>query len=92
MQDNNEPDEAMTEAERKMLQETHDGMKELRDALLGVPAGSPKEAKPLLEDLRVVARAYQRGSWAVRAIMWLLPTVAGLGYAIKQIKDWFFGG
>ena len=74
--------DVVTEEEQQMLRDLH-------TALLGVPAGSPSDARPLLEDIRVVVRAYQRASWATRAVVWLLPAVAGLGVAYQTIRGWF---
>ena len=73
--------DVVTEVERKMLKDIH-------DALLSVPPGSPSDARPLLEDIRTVVRAYQRASWATRAIVWLLPAIAGIGVAFTTIKGW----
>jgi hypothetical protein len=72
----------MTDEERQMLRQIH-------EALFSVPAGSAKDAKPLIESLRIMVRAYERGSWAVRALIWLLLTIAGVGTAIHQIKEWW---
>lgn len=72
----------MDENERKMLTELH-------DALLGIPAGSAKDARPLLEEIRVVVSAYKRASWATRAVIWLLPALAGLGVAVQTMRSWF---
>lgn len=72
---------AMTEEERKML-------KDLHSALLEVPPGSPEGKKPLLEEIRAVTEAYKRANWITRAVVWLLPALAGIGVAIQQIKAW----
>lgn len=73
----------MTDEELRMLRDLH-------SALLEVPAGSGPDVKPLIEDLRIVVNAYKRASWATRAFVWFLPTVAALGVSAKTIKDWFF--
>lgn len=73
---------SMTDTERKMLEDLH-------KALLDVPPGSSKDARPLLEELRVVVKAYNRASWATRALVWLLPAIAGVGAAAQVIKGWF---
>ena len=75
----------MTDDEQQMLRELH-------AALLEVPPGSPKDVRPLLEDVRIVVRAYQRASWATRALVWFLPTIAGLGAAIATIRGWGSNG
>lgn len=72
----------MTDKERQMLEDLH-------EALLGVPAGSGTDAKPLLEDIRVVVMAYKRASWATRALIWMLPAIAGIGVAFQTVKGWF---
>lgn len=74
----------MTDEERQMLRDLH-------SALLEVPPGSPREARPLLEDIRIVIRAYHRANWATRAVVWLLPAVAGVGIAFQTIRGWFWG-
>ena len=79
----------MTEDERKMLREMHTQMAELRQALFDPPAGAGEDEHPLIHDIRTVVRAYKRASWVTRALMWLLPTVAGLGVAGKEISRWF---
>ena len=71
----------MTEEEQSMLRELH-------HALLGVPPGSPSDAKPLLEEIRIVVTAYKRATWATRALIWLLPAIAGVGIAIQTIRSW----
>lgn len=82
----------MTEAERKMLREAHDGIMELRAALLEKAPGSPSDEKPLLEDIRIVIRAYKRASWATRAVIWALPTAALIGASLKSLVSYFTGG
>jgi hypothetical protein len=72
----------MTDEERKMLKDIH-------AALLEVPAGSPKDMKPLLEDVRTVVRSYHRASWLTRSLIWLIPLAAGMGVAIEKIRGWF---
>lgn len=72
----------VTDDERQMLRDLH-------YALLEVPPGSSKETRPLIEEVRVVVRAYQRASWATRAIVWLLPAIAGIGVATQTIRNWF---
>ena len=72
----------MTDEERQMLKDIH-------EALLSVPPGSPKDVKPLLEDVRMVVRTYHRASWATRAVLWLIPLAAGIGVALEKIRGWF---
>ena len=72
----------MTNDEREMLRDLH-------SALLEVPAGSSKDARPLIEEVRIVVRAYQRASWVTRVIVWLLPAIAGVGVAAQTIRGWF---
>lgn len=75
----------MTEEESKMVRRLH-------DAFLKVPEGSRPETRPLLEDIRMVVAAYHRASWLTRLIIWALPTLAGLGFAIQAIRDWQIWG
>ncbi|MFQ6550511.1 hypothetical protein AADZ90_021420 [Aestuariibius sp. 2305UL40-4] len=86
----------MTDGERKLLQEVHSQMGEVRDEmaalmrdLYGVPDGSPSDVRPLIHEIRIVVRAYQRASWVTRLLIWVLPTIAGLGVAIREIGKWF---
>lgn len=72
----------MTDEQQRMLSDLH-------SALLDVPPGSPKDAKPLIEEIRIVVRAYQRGSWFARFVVWSLPAVAGIGIAMEKIRGWF---
>lgn len=71
----------MDDQERRLLRELH-------DAFLKVPEGSPSGARPLLADIRVVVQAYQRASWVARALIWLLPAIAGVGVAVEKINTW----
>lgn len=72
----------MTEEESAIL-------RRIDEALFKVPAGSPKDTKPLIEGMRIMWLAYQRGSWAIRALIWILPAVAGVGMAYEKILGWF---
>lgn len=71
----------MTPEDQQILHKIH-------DALFEVPAGSGPDEKPLIELIRIVVRSYQRASWATRAIVWLLPAIAGLGVAYQTIVGW----
>lgn len=76
----------------KLALDLESGLRDLHDlrvALLDVPPGSGADAKPLLEEVRGIVRAYQRASWATRAAVWGLPTLAGLGVAVQAIAAWF---
>ena len=66
-------------------------VRDLHGALLEVPAGSDKNAKTLLEKLRAMATAYERGSWAFRMIGWAILTAAAIGGGLQTIKGWFTG-
>lgn len=74
-------EKAMDEDYKKKIDDLH-------MALLEVPPGSSNSAKPLIEDIRVVVLAYKRGSWATRALVWLLPAIAGVGVAFEKIRGW----
>tara|TARA_R110000850_G_scaffold109320_2_gene222135 strand:- start:6391 stop:6627 length:237 start_codon:yes stop_codon:yes gene_type:complete len=75
----------MSEDDKAMLLDIH-------RALFDVPTGSGAEEKPLIEGMRIVWRSYQRGSWAFRAVVWVLPAIAGVGIAAEKIKEWLLGG
>ncbi|MFQ6554111.1 hypothetical protein AAD018_017345 [Aestuariibius insulae] len=81
----------MTDEEREMLVEVHEQMGVLMRDLYGVPEGSPDDVRPLIYEMRTVVRAFQRASWVTRLLIWLLPTLAGLGVAIREITRWFGG-
>lgn len=78
----------MTDEERKMLEDTQQSVEAIRRALFEVPEGSPADERPLIEGLRIMWRAWQRGSWAIRVVVWTLPTVAGLAVAASQLRDY----
>jgi hypothetical protein len=67
--------EPMTEAERKMLLELDDMVKELHRAFMVAPAGTKTT---LIEDIRTVSDAYQKGSWGIRFMLWVLPSAGVL--------------
>lgn len=71
-----------------MLKDTAADVKMLKTALFDVPAGSPPDERPLIEGLRVVWRQYQRGSWAARVMIWMIPTMASIGAAVATIRGW----
>ena len=88
----------MTEDERRMLTDLLSENRDLRDkvetlytALMGVPVGSPEGTSSLLTDVRNVTTAYKRASWVTRMLVWGLPTLAGLGVAVKTVIG-FLGG
>jgi hypothetical protein len=55
-----------------------EGLAQLHEALLEVPVGSGKDAKPLLERVRDVVILHERASWSLRAIVWIGASVATL--------------
>lgn len=75
----------MTDEQARMLEDLH-------TALMSVPPGSGPDAQPLIQEVRTVVNAYKRGSWAVRALIWLLPALAGVGIAIEKIAKWLGHG
>jgi len=75
----------MTEAE---LQEMKTKIDRIHRALFEVPAGSPDDEKPLIEGVRIVWRAWQRGSWLSRLLMWLVPAVAACVAFAAQVRQW----
>ena len=86
----------MTPSESKMLlklasdlQEQGEKLNTIHAALMEVPPGSPKDAIPLLAEVRGGTTAYKRASWATRLLIWALPTLAGLGMAAGKIASWF---
>lgn len=60
----------------------------LYSSLLEVPAGSPTDEKPLLEQIRVISRAYNRGVWSAKMIVWGVPLIASLGIAVQTVLSW----
>jgi len=78
----------MTDEERRMLYETDEMVRELHQAFMKVPAGS-KTA--LIHDLRAVSDAYQKGSWGIRFMLWLLPTLGVVGMYWENVIKFFKG-
>ena len=78
----------MTREESRMLREVHTQMGKLLYDLYEVPKGSPEDVRPLIQEIRIVVRAYQRSRWATRLVMWILPAVAGVGLAIEALSRW----
>lgn len=74
----------MTDEERKSLKDIH-------DALLSVPVGSSSDAKPLIEEIRVIVKAYNRSGWIVRSLLYLILTGAGVAASFDKIKEWTVG-
>ena len=58
---------------------------EIYSALFEVPAGSGKDTKTLMVEIRDAVKFHQKTVWTTRMIVWTLPTLAGLGVAIKTI-------
>lgn len=73
-----------------MTPEQEKKLKDIHDALFQPPAGS--DDAPLIKDLRDVVQAYKRASWATRALIWAVPTLALLGASARSIADWFNHG
>lgn len=71
----------MTPEERKML-------KDLHDAFMEPPKGDPN-GRSLIQDIREVVTVYKRGSWLTKAMLWLVPTIAGVIAAWGKIVQWF---
>lgn len=58
---------------------------ELHDALLEVPVGSPKDAQPLLTEVRVMLNAYKRGTGVVRGLVISVPVVGAAWAALPDL-------
>lgn len=82
----------MTEDERRVFLEMADKVDKLHRTLFEVPPGSPDDERPLIEGLRIVWRSYQRGSWTVRAVVWLTPAIAAVLASIAAIAGYLKGG
>ena len=78
----------MTPEERALIERVADRVDQMNRALFEVPEGSPKDERPLIEGLRIMWRAYQRGSWLARVFIWVIPTVAGVIAGWDSIKEW----
>ena len=81
----------MNDEERKLLNDTHGMAKEVHDALLKVPSGSPKAERPLLTDLRMMVRTWRGLTLSVKIFVWAVTTIAGVGIAGSTILSWFTG-
>lgn len=74
-----------------MTPEQEQKLNDIHAALFEAPKGSKDD--PLIKDLRDVVQAYKRASWATRALIWAVPTLAMLGASARSILAWFkFGG
>lgn len=62
---------------------------EIHSDLYQVQRGAPKGDKPLMEMLRIMARAWKNSSWAIRAIGWLILTLGSLAVALREIIKWW---
>ena len=71
----------MTEEERDAK------IEDIHSALFDVPVGSPEGTNPLITDIREIATNYHRGKWALRAAIWGLPALAGIGIAWEKIAQ-----
>jgi len=58
---------------------------EIHSALFGVPAGSSADTKTLMVEIRDAVKFHQRTVWTTRMLVWTLPTLAGLGVAVKTL-------
>lgn len=77
----------MTDEERKMLYETHELTTRMYTQLFETPMGASKDTASLVQSLRRLVTAYERGSWAARALVWVLPTIVSMGVAIAMGWD-----
>ena len=68
------------------LEEIIQMQREMHRAFFEVPAGSPEGTKPLIEGMRIMWAAYQRGSWFMRAIIWVFPTIAGVVISFDKLS------
>ncbi|WP_299830649.1 hypothetical protein [uncultured Roseobacter sp.] len=71
----------MTHEESQMVRDLH-------DALLRVPPGSPSDDRPLLEEIRLVVRAYRRGSWIAKVVVWGAPVIVSAVIGWEKIYNW----
>lgn len=78
----------MSPDERVILKQTAERVEDISRALFEVPEGSPDDERPLIEGLRIMWRAYQRGNWIARVLIWLIPTTAGVLMGWETVKEW----
>lgn len=91
----------MTDTERdRMLQDLHRALLEpqgtrppllvrllaLHDALLEVPPGADKEARPLLSRINGVVQLHERASWTLRAVVYLVSVGGAIAGGIVAIR------
>lgn len=74
---------------RKVTDEEHRMIMEMHQAFMRLPPGAGKNDKPLIEEIRAVVKTHQRASWATRAFIWAIPTLALLGASLQSILKWF---
>lgn len=75
---------------RELLLTIKDEQDRTNRALFEVPAGSPEGEESLIETLNRVKSAWVSGNKIVRFLVWLVLTMAAVGVALQQIKDWIF--
>lgn len=70
----------MTPDEQKKLDDIH-------RALFTVPPGASDKEKPLIQSIRDVVQAYNRASWAARALIWAILTIGSVLGALVTIRS-----
>lgn len=93
----------MTEEERKMLRALYaalcqpradgppliDRLEGLYEALLEVPVGADKEAKPLLTRINAVVQLHERANWTLRAAVYLVSAFGAIAGGLMAVRGFW---
>lgn len=87
-----ERDTMIRDIHRMLLEKRGDGpplierLEGLCEALLDVPVGSDKEARPLLSRINGVVMLHERASWTLRAAVYLVSAAGAIAGGIMAIR------
>lgn len=73
----------------RRLREDIDKLMDFRAAIMEPQPGSPQGTRAPIEMVHIMSQSYQRGSWAVRAAVWLITTAVVIGGALQTLRSWF---
>lgn len=59
------------------IQEQNEKLKKLDDALFSVRPGNGDQ-KPLIEKINRMVETWDRGNWAIKSMVWFVPTMVSL--------------
>jgi hypothetical protein len=77
----------MNDDERQQLDAMQSKLDDMHDAFFREPPGG---GKTLMQKLRIIVDAYDRGSWLLRSVFWLIPAASALIIGWDRIKAFFW--